>query len=71
MTTAEKKARNLIASRSTEQLVKDFEITEHLNTPEVPMVRGWYMDELEKRDQEAFEKWIDSLEDSPRKFFLN
>ena len=71
MTTAEKKARDLIASRTTEQLVKDFETTEHLNTPEVPTVRGWYMDELEKRDADAFDKWIDSYEDSPRKFFLN
>jgi hypothetical protein len=71
MTVAEQKARTLIASRSTEELVRDFEVTENLNTPEVPMIRGWYMDELEKRDQEAFDSWIDSDEESPRKFFLN
>lgn len=70
MTAAEIKARKLIEGRTTEQLIKDFETTEHLNTPEVPIVRGWYMDELEKRDPEAFDKWIDSDEESPRKFYL-
>lgn len=70
MTEAEMKARKLIEGRTTEQLITDFETTENLNTPEVPMIRGWYMDELEKRDPEAFEAWIDSLEDSPRNFFL-
>ena len=70
MTTAEKKARDLIASRTIEELVRDFETTEYLNTPEVPMIRGWMMDELEKRDAEAFVKWIDSDCDSPRAFYL-
>ena len=70
MTTAEIKARKLIEGRTTEQLITDFETTEHLNTPEIPMVRGWYMDELEERDSEAFDKWIESDEESPRKFYL-
>lgn len=70
MTDAEARARKLISTRSIEDLVRDFEVTEVLNTPEIPMVRGWYMDELEKRDSEAFEKWIDSDEESPRKFFI-
>lgn len=70
MTSAEAKARKMISTRSIEELIRDFETTEFLNTPEVPMIRGWYMDELEKRDSEAFEKWIDSDEESPRKFFI-
>lgn len=70
MTTAEKKARDLIASRTTEELVRDFEMTEYLNTSEAPMIRGWMMDELKKRDAKAFDKWIDSLYDSPRAFYL-
>ena len=70
MTDAEARARKLIATRNIEDLIRDFEITEVLNTPEIPMVRGWYMDELEKRDSKAFEKWIDSDEESPRKFFI-
>lgn len=69
--TAEQRARKLIASRTMEQLITNFEITETLNGSEVPMVRGWIMDELEKRDPEAFDKWLDSYVDSPRKFFLN
>jgi hypothetical protein len=71
MTTAEQKARKLIASRSTENLIKDFELTETNNDPYIPTVRGWIMDELEKRDAEAFEKWIDSDDASPRNFYLN
>lgn len=70
MTSAEAKARKMISTRSIEDLIRDFEITEIINTPEVPMVRGWYMDELEKRDSEAFVKWIESDEESPRKFFI-
>ena len=70
MTSAEMKARKLIEGRTMEQLVTDFETTENLNTPEVPMVRGWYMDELEKRDNKAFWAWVDSDEESPRKFFI-
>ena len=70
MTNAEKRARKLIALRSTEDIIRDFELTEHINDPEIPMIRGWYMDELENRDAEAFDKWLDSTEDSPRKFYL-
>lgn len=69
--TAEQRARKMIASRTMEQLITNFEITETLNGPEVPMVRGWIMDELEKRDPEAFDKWLDAYVDSPRKYFLN
>ena len=39
------------------------------NQEEIPMVRGWLMDELESRNQEAFDAWIDSCEDSPERFF--
>lgn len=38
-------------------------------TPEIATVRGWVMDELEKRDSIAFENWIDNYSDSPRKWF--
>lgn len=69
MTAIEKMARAQIASQTTEQIVEQFEMTENLNTPEAPMVRGWYMDELESRDAEAFWNWVDSNEDSPRAFF--
>lgn len=70
MTKAERRARFLISNRSMKQLVADFEATETNNDPYIYMVRGWIMDELENRDAEAFDKWIDSNEESPRKFYL-
>ncbi len=68
--TATEKAKKLISERSTSDLIKDFELTELVNDENIPTVRGWIMDELEKRNGEAFEKWIDSNEDSPRKFYI-
>lgn len=69
-TTAESKARAIVAARTTKQLILDFEITEQLPmTPELPTVRGWIMDELEARNPEAYWLWIDSNEESPRSFF--
>jgi len=70
MTDAEIKARKLISGRTTEQLVSDFELTDKINDVNVSTVRGWIMDELEKRDSVAFDKWIDAYTDSPRDFFL-
>ena len=69
MTNAEIKARNLIAGRTTEELITDFELTETNNDPYIYTVRGWIMDELQKRNEAAFDKWIDSEEESPRKFY--
>lgn len=73
----EHRARLLIASRSTVSLC---EIFESLDTPhgerfrEESMVRGWVMDELERRDPEAFEAWLDCTDpvygNLPSAFFL-
>lgn len=70
MTNAEKRARNMIKGMGTRNLILQFEMTEKMNDENIPTVRGWLMDELEKRDPEAFDKWIDSYEDSPRKFYM-
>lgn len=70
MTVAEQKARYLLTLRSTTELVGDFEATEKVNDPSIYMVRGWLMDELESRDAEAFEAWIDSDKESPRTFYI-
>lgn len=71
MTAAEIKARNLIANRTIEQIITEFELTEKINDWQlISMIRGWYMDELEKRDAAAFDKWIDSDQESPRKFYI-
>ncbi len=69
MTKAEEKARFLIACRTMKQLIEDFEMTETNNDQYIYIVRGWIMDELEKRDPEAFDKWIDSNEENPKEFF--
>lgn len=72
MTTAEKNARARLADRTTEQLVMDWELTEALPmTPELPIVRGWIMDEFQRRNPEAYDAWSDDddLDVSPRKYF--
>ena len=69
MTKAEEKARFLISCRTTAQLCADFDATETNKDTYIPTVRGWIMDELEKRDPEAFGKWIDSNDASPKAFF--
>jgi hypothetical protein len=62
-------ARRLTASRSTDQLILDFEVTDsvmeglsaddHMN---LAMARGWIMDELEARNPAAFEAWLETPE---------
>jgi len=70
MTNAEKIARARIATLTTADLVKQFELTDKMEiSTEVAIVRGWLMDELEKRNPEAFDAWIDSDEGSPRNYF--
>ena len=72
MTNAEIKARSRLANRTNEQLILDWELTEALPmTPELPTVRGWIMDEFERREQKAFDAWSEDedLDASPRKYF--
>lgn len=71
MTNAEKTARALLKRRPLDKLITDFELTETMQTTvELAMTRGWIMDELENRNPAAFDAWIDSYANSPRKFFL-
>jgi len=60
MTTAQKEALAIskIKALSTQQLIEGFESL--VGKRDMEMVRGWIMDELESRDPEAFEAWIDS-----------
>ena len=59
-----------MTEQTIETLVQSFEMTDEIDGAEVPMVRSWIMDELERRNQAAFDAWIESCEDSPRRFFL-
>ena len=60
MTTAEKKARELIKQQTLDDLLEQWELTTIFNDENIYTVRGWLMDELESRNQEAFNKWLDS-----------
>ncbi|MGN0995705.1 MAG: hypothetical protein ACI4PG_02245 [Candidatus Ventricola sp.] len=74
MTNSEITARNRLASRTTEQLVQDWELTDVLPmTPELPIVRGWIMDEFKRRDPAAYDAWCDDDDPdaSPRSFYLH
>ena len=66
-------ARAKVASQGTAELCAMFEMLTGRNL-EQAMVRGWIMDELEKRDAEAFDRWIDcedpKLMERPRFFFI-
>jgi len=70
MTKAETKARAMIKRQTTAALILQFEITETQNDPHIPTVRGWLMDELEARNPEAFDNWMESEDDSPRQFYM-
>lgn len=52
-------AKKNLESRTLEQLVEMFEETTKINEEEVYSVRGWIMDEIEKRNQTGFNKWLD------------
>lgn len=66
---AERKARAMIAGRTTEQLITDYEVTNALSmSTEVIMVRGWIADELEARNQDAMWAFYESDDESPRKY---
>lgn len=72
---AEKNARAMLSRLSAEQLIKEFDMTEDVPISlELSMVRGWIMDELEKRNPEAFGKWLDldyPDNESLRNLYLN
>lgn len=62
MTAAEQKAREMISNLTLADLLDEWELTSKTNNPEIYTVRGWLMDELESRNPEAFDKWLDSDE---------
>ena len=65
-------AQSVLNQMTTQQIVEAFEQTDGQIGIEVADVRGWLMDELNRRAPQAFEAWIDLCvsEDSPRKFFI-
>ena len=65
------KLTEIFAKLNMEQLIESFELTDTRNDKEVPTVRGWMMDEMERRNPEAFEAWLNGDATIPaRKYFL-
>lgn len=62
-----------IKRMETKQLIEVFIETGLNNDPHIPTVRGWIMDELEARNPEAYDAWLESDEcadeDLPKYFF--
>lgn len=59
MTTAEQKAREMLSNATLADLLDEWELTTENKDPNIYIVRGWLMDEIESRNPEAFEKWLD------------
>jgi hypothetical protein len=61
-----------VRSISTVQLLELWHSTESTseNILDVSMVRGWILDELDSRDPDAFDEWMDSDDCNPAQFFL-
>ena len=58
--TATAKIANLFAQLSTEKLIESWELTDTNKDPNISTVRGWLMDELESRNPEAFNTWMEA-----------
>ena len=55
--------RKIIAERSDDDLLKDWKILDQKKiTEEVVMVRGLYLDEMEKRWPRAFDYWLSDFD---------
>lgn len=66
--TSIERAKELIASRTTAELLDIWEWTAIVAKNEnAPIIRGWLMDEFEKRDFEGFNAWLESDECSDYK----
>jgi len=62
----------LYARVTLDTLIESFEATDSMHNPEIPTVRGWMMDEMERRNPEAFETWMMDEKCPPaRQYFLN
>ena len=56
-----------IKNASTKKLLELWDLTENMkHSQELAIVRGWLMDELEARDPEGFNAWLDSKDHAAR-----
>ena len=67
----ERRARDLLSNAQLTDLLDEWEMMANWRSPEVSQVRGWLMDELEKRNPEAFNAWLQSnAEDIELKYYM-
>lgn len=62
-------AKSVFSKMTVGDLVNAFIATDSNNSAEIPTVRGWIMDELERRNFSAFESWMMSDDSSPAGYF--
>ena len=69
--TATAKIASLFAQLSIEKLIESWELTGTNKDPNISTVRGWLMDEMESRNPEAFNSWMEAdPHATARSFFL-
>ena len=69
--TATAKIAKIFAQLSTEKLIESWELTDTNKDDNISTVRGWIMDEMERRNPEAFEAWMEAdAHAKARQFFL-
>jgi hypothetical protein len=56
----EKAAREILANSTLADLFDEWKLTSEVNDPYIPTVRGWLMDEFERRNPEGFNAWLDT-----------
>ncbi len=67
-------ALEMLKNSSLAKLLDLWELTTAQKGPQVPTVRGWLMDEIERRNPDGFDAWMDqdAAEDQDlRRFVLN
>ena len=65
------KAMEILKSRTLEELVNDFEATTDNNDSSIYEVREWLMKEIERRNPEGYDKWLDDFrEDNELRNFV-
>lgn len=67
-----RQAEERVKAMSDNQLLTVWESTENQRTREGSIIRGWLMDEIERRYPDAFDAWLDSdAYDSELRDYIN
>ncbi len=69
----ERKAKKIISSLTTRQLLDQWEATTTMTDPNTSTLRGWLMDEIENRFPDQFNNWLDGncRDEDLRKFIYD